>query len=364
MRIEPNREALARYGIDASQVMDVVAALGGRPVGQVFEGRARFPIRVRIPEPWRTTPSLLEQLPVAQAAGTAGAAESNWPTSLSRKPARPSNTSRAAAARLSPRIVRGRDVAGFVNEAQRAIRRHVRLPPNYELRWGGDFQNLQVGQPSPGDDHAHRLVGDLSAPAHDVRFGAAGGVDFSGRADGGLRRRVCTGLRGMSFSISAGVGFIALFGVAVLNGLVWVSAAEHDARRRDSIRTRPATTRPWCGLRPVLMTALVAGLGFLPMALSTSDGAELQRPLATVVIGGVITSTLLTSLVLPAIYPWFSPKTGAFTALRISSTRSPTKPRPVFATAEGSIWHSAEISFVARSSAVTVIRAGLATDES
>jgi len=114
-------------------------------------------------------------------------------------------------------------------------------------------------------------------------------------------------LRGMPFSISAGVGFIALFGVAVLNGLVWVSAAEHLRLRGvplDEATRETAIAR----LRPVLMTAMVASLGFLPMAMSTSDGAEMQKPLASVVIGGLITSTLLTSLVVPAIYPWFAPK--------------------------------------------------------
>ncbi|MCA9070815.1 MAG: efflux RND transporter permease subunit, partial [Planctomycetaceae bacterium] len=114
-------------------------------------------------------------------------------------------------------------------------------------------------------------------------------------------------LRGMPFSISAGVGFIALFGVAVLNGLVWVSAAENLRNEGVDIYEVPHQTA-LVRLRPVLMTALVASLGFLPMALSNGDGAEMQRPLATVVIGGLITSTLLTSLVVPAIYPWFTPR--------------------------------------------------------
>ena len=115
-------------------------------------------------------------------------------------------------------------------------------------------------------------------------------------------------LRDMPFSISAGVGFIALFGVAVLNGLVWVSAAE-NLRLQQKVPMQDATFQAaMARLRPVLMTAMVASLGFLPMALSTSDGAEMQRPLASVVIGGLITSTLLTSMVVPAIYPWFAPK--------------------------------------------------------
>ena len=114
-------------------------------------------------------------------------------------------------------------------------------------------------------------------------------------------------LRGMPFSISAGVGFIALFGVAVLNGLVWVSGAEALAGDRDARPRIAAYETAIMRIRPVLMTALVASLGFLPMAISTSAGAEIQRPLATVVIGGLVTSTLLTALVVPAVYPWFAP---------------------------------------------------------
>jgi cobalt-zinc-cadmium resistance protein CzcA len=123
-------------------------------------------------------------------------------------------------------------------------------------------------------------------------------------ASGGL---FALALRQMPFSISAGVGFIALFGVAVLNGLVWVSAAEHAREAGIDLQVASRETA-LLRLRPVLMTALVAGLGFLPMALSTSDGAEMQRPLATVVIGGIVTSTLLTAFVVPAIYPWFAPR--------------------------------------------------------
>jgi cobalt-zinc-cadmium resistance protein CzcA len=121
-------------------------------------------------------------------------------------------------------------------------------------------------------------------------------------------------VRGLSFSISAGVGFIALFGVSVLNGLVWVTAAERARQMGADLPTASRETA-LVRLRPILMTALVASLGFLPMALSTGDGAEMQRPLASVVIGGLITSTLLTSLVLPAIYPWFAPQHGTNKAL-------------------------------------------------
>jgi cobalt-zinc-cadmium resistance protein CzcA len=306
VRIEPNREALARYGVDASQLMDVVASLGGRPVGQVFEGRARFPIRVRIPEPWRTTPSLLDQLPVAQVGGKPVPLRQLADVTFEETPPTVEHESARRRTFIAANV-RGRDVAGFVSEAQQAIRKRVPLPPNYEVRWGGDFQNLQS---------ASLRLAMITPIVLLVIFLLLHTTFGSGRlalliflavpmaASGGV---FALALRGMSFSISAGVGFIALFGVAVLNGLVWVSAAEHSreagldplAASHDAALVR---------LRPVLMTAMVASLGFLPMALSTSDGAELQRPLATVVIGGVITSTLLTSLVIPAIYPWFTPK--------------------------------------------------------
>ncbi len=306
VRIEPNREALARYGIDASQVMNVVASLGGRPVGQVFEGRARFPIRVRIPEPWRTSPSLLEQLPVALAGGKPVPLRQLANIVLEETPPTVEHESGRRRTFVAANV-RGRDVVGFVNEAQEAIRRRVPLPPNYEVRWGGDFQNLQS---------ASLRLAMITPIVLMVIFLLLYTTFGSGRlalliflavpmaASGGV---FALALRGMPFSISAGVGFIALFGVAVLNGLVWVSAAEH-AREAGQDPLTASHEAALVRLRPVLMTALVASLGFLPMALSTSDGAEMQRPLATVVIGGVITSTLLTSLVVPAIYPWFAPR--------------------------------------------------------
>ncbi len=178
------------------------------------------------------------------------------------------------------------------------------LPPGYEIRWGGDFENLQSA--------SRRLA--LITPIVLLLIFLLLHTTFKSpslalliflavpmAASGGV---FALAVRQLPFSISAGVGFIALFGVAVLNGLVWVSAAEHLRGTDlpiDDVTRETALSR----LRPVLMTALVASLGFLPMATSTGDGAEMQRPLATVVIGGLITSTLLTSLVVPAIYPWF-----------------------------------------------------------
>ena len=306
LRIEPRREALARYGIDAAKVMDVVSSLGGREVGLIFEGRARFPIMVRIPEAWRKDVALLEQLPVADAGGKpvplrelADIVQEETPPSVDHESIRRRTFISAN--------VRGRDVATFVTAAQKAIKEQVELAPGYEVRWGGDFENLQSA--------SLRLM--LITPVvllliflllhttfHSAQLALLIFLAVPMAASGGI---FALALRGMPFSISAGVGFIALFGVAVLNGLVWVSAAEH---LRESGKPLQQATHETAlsRLRPVLMTAMVAGLGFMPMALSNGDGAEMQRPLASVVIGGLVTSTLLTSLVVPAIYPWFVPR--------------------------------------------------------
>ena len=202
------------------------------------------------------------------------------------------------------------DVATFVTNAQRAVTESVTLPTGYEIRWGGDFENLQSA--------SKRLM--LITPIVLLMIFLLLFTSFKSTslalliflavpiaASGGV---FALWLREMPFSISAGVGFIALFGVAVLNGLVWVSAAE---RLRKSGMPLDQATRETAlsRLRPVLMTAFVASLGFLPMAISNGDGAEMQRPLASVVIGGLVTSTLLTSLVVPAIYPWFTKPVAA-----------------------------------------------------
>ncbi|HXY34144.1 MAG TPA: CusA/CzcA family heavy metal efflux RND transporter [Planctomycetaceae bacterium] len=309
LRIEPNREALARYGIDAARVMDVVSALGGRDVGQIFDpqGRARFPIRVRIPEAWRASPSMLEQLPVAQSAGKPVPLKQLAEVSYEETPDLVEHESGHRRAYVST-MVRGRDVGSFVAEAERTIKRTVSLPPHYEIRWGGTFQNLRSATQRLAIITPIVLVVILLL-LH-TTFGSMrlAGLIFLAvplAASGGV---FALAARGLSFSISAGVGFIALFGVSVLNGLVWVTAAERAHQMGAELRAAALETA-LVRLRPILMTALVASLGFLPMALSTGDGAELQRPLATVVIGGLITSTLLTSLVLPAIYPWFAPET-------------------------------------------------------
>lgn len=302
--IVPDRAAMARYGVEAQQVMDVVEALGGRAVGTIFEGRARFPIRVHIPDDWRSEVDRIKQLPVAEAGGKPVPLDELAEIRIEETPPSVEHESNRRRTFVSANV-RGRDVASFVTEAQRAVEKSLDVPTGYEIRWGGDFENLQSA--------SRRLI--MIGPVvllliflllytsfKSILLALLISMAVPMATSGGI---FALKLRGMPFSISAGVGFIALFGVAVLNGLVWVSAAEHLRKQRmplSEVTRETALSR----LRPVLMTALVASLGFLPMALSTSDGAEMQRPLASVVIGGLITSTLLTSLVVPAIYPWFA----------------------------------------------------------
>ena len=306
LTIVPRRDALARYGVEAQKVMDVVSSIGGREVGLIFEGRARFPITVKIPEDWRGQVERLAQLPVASAGGKPVPLGELADIRIEETPPSVEHESGRRRTFIAANV-RGRDVASFVEAAQTAVAEQVALPTGYEVRWGGDFENLTSAK--------QRLM--LITPIvllliflllhtslHSVSLAMLIFLAVPMAASGGV---FALAIREMPFSISAGVGFIALFGVAVLNGLVWVSAAEHlriTGLSMDQVTRETAMAR----LRPVLMTAAVASLGFLPMAFSTSDGAEMQKPLATVVIGGLVTSTLLTSLVIPAIYPWFAPK--------------------------------------------------------
>jgi cobalt-zinc-cadmium resistance protein CzcA len=304
LTIRTKPDQLARYGIDAQTVLDVVSSLGGHQVGQIFEGRARFPIMVRIPEHWRQELSLLEQLPVTLSGGDSVPLKELASIALQETPPTIEHESNRRRTFISANV-RGRDVATFVAEAQRSVEKNVELPAGYEIRWGGDFENLQSASRRLALITPIVLLIILLLLHTSLRSSRLALLIFLAvpmAASGGV---FALYLRGMPFSISAGVGFIALFGVAVLNGLVWVSAAEHLRHTGLPLREVSHETA-LVRLRPVLMTALVASLGFLPMAMSTSDGAEMQRPLATVVIGGLITSTLLTSLVIPCIYPWFT----------------------------------------------------------
>jgi cobalt-zinc-cadmium resistance protein CzcA len=306
LRIKPRPDQLARHGVDAQQVMDVVATLGGHPVGQVYEGRARFPIIVRMPLDWRQNVELIRQLPVIKADGVQIPLGELAEVALDQSP--PSIEHEATQRRTFVKAnVRNRDVVSFVHEAQAAVNEQVPLPPGYTLRWGGEFEHLQTAslRLSLITPLALLLIFLLLFSSfQSARLAILIFLAVPIAASGGI---AALALRGMPFSISAGVGFIALFGVAVLNGLVWVSAVEN--LRAEGLSSEEASLETaMIRLRPVLMTALVASLGFLPMALSTTAGAEIQRPLATVVIGGLVTSTLLPAFLLPAIYPWFAPK--------------------------------------------------------
>jgi cobalt-zinc-cadmium resistance protein CzcA len=306
LKARVRRDQLARYGVNAREVLDVVEAIGGIEVDQVFEGQRRFPLRVRIAPQWRNELEQIRQIKVADSRGRPIPLEQLAHLSVEEGPAQ---ISRDAVQRrtLIQCNVRGRDLAGFVAEAQQAVEQQVALPPGYFLAWGGQFKNLQdaSGRLAIAVPVALLLIfALLFVTFNSVKLATLIFLNVPMAATGGI---AALWLRGLPFSISAGVGFIALFGVAVLNGVVLVNyivELRRSADRRQDAVFEGAVTR----MRPVLMTALVAVLGFIPMATSTSAGAEVQRPLATVVIGGLMTSTLLTLFVLPAIYRFFEPR--------------------------------------------------------
>jgi cobalt-zinc-cadmium resistance protein CzcA len=317
LRVRIDRRAIARYGINAADVLDVIETIGGRPLGVVLEGQKRFVLQARFGAEVLGDLERIRNLRVAAPSGKSGEGGASRLIPIAqladiRTEDGPAQISRD---RISRRInveanVRGRDLASFVAEAQEAVGAQVQLPAGWVVEWGGQFENLQ--------EASARLV--LLVPLalllifvllystfQSARLATLIFFNVPLAITGGL---VALWLRGYPFSISAGVGFIALFGIAVLNGVVLLSYIVE--RRRDGLVPDAAAREgALIRLRPVLMTALVASLGFLPMALATSAGAEVQRPLATVVIGGLVTSTLLTLLVLPAIYRWFAGKEGA-----------------------------------------------------
>lgn len=300
-----DRESVARQGLNADDVMDVVEALGGRQAGVVLEGERRFALQVRFPEDVRNDVDEISRIPVVAPSGRLlPMAEL---ASIDLEPQAAQISRERIQRRISVELnVRGRDIASVVADARETIASEVAMPPGYTVEWGGQFENLErasarltVVVPLALLLIFVLLYGTFNAarPAFliflNVPFAAVGGI-FALLA------------RGMEFSISAGVGFIALFGVAVLNGVVLVShirKLELEGGRSPMEAAREAAL---LRMRPVLMTALVAALGFVPMALAHGAGAEVQRPLATVVIGGLVTATLLTLFVLPTVYSWFS----------------------------------------------------------
>ena len=326
LTVNLDREAIARYGLAVDEVQQIIStALGGTQVGQVFEGDRRFDLVVRLPEKLRTDLDALGNLPiplpkldedearVLPAVLHTGGRFAEAKPSLSFIPLRevakiviasgPNQISRENGKRrvVVTANVRGRDLGGFVNEAQQRVRDSVKVPAGYWLEFGGTFEQLISASKRLQIVVPVALI--LILGLLFMSFGNAKDalLVFTGvplALTGGI---AALWLRDIPLSISAGVGFIALSGVAVLNGLVMISSIRtlrDEGKPIDEAVEEGCLTR----LRPVLMTALVASLGFVPMAIAAGAGAEVQRPLATVVIGGIISSTLLTLVVLPALY--------------------------------------------------------------
>ncbi len=302
LRIRIDRRAIARHGINAGDVLDVVSTIGGREVGVVLEGQRRFALTVRFARAARDSVDEIKALKVRSPGGALIPLDELADIAIEDGPAQISHE--AGRRRITVELnVRGRDLGGFVADAKATLERADVIPAGYFADWGGQFENLQAAS------RRLAIVVPLALTLIFVMLFAATGsgklatliylnVPFA--VSGGL---FALAIRGLPLSISAGVGFIALFGVAVLNGLVLVGYIEE--RRRGGLTARDAAYEgARVRLRPVLMTALVASLGFIPMAIAHGAGAEVQRPLATVVIGGLITATLLTLLVLPTLYAW------------------------------------------------------------
>jgi len=324
LTVDIDRSAIARYGLNVSDVQDVVSiAFGGQEAGTLYEGDRRFPIVVRLPEDMRGKVDLVRQLPIPlpelRSVRVASVGDNMMPgmgMEIRYVPLEavasveiaegPNQISRENAKRriVVQANIRGRDMGSFVTEAQKRLDAEVTFPEGYFITWGGQFENL---------DRARKRLMIVVPVALSLifimlftAFGSARhaiivytGVPLA--LTGGI---LALWLRGMPMSISAGVGFIALSGVAVLNGVVMVTFINQLREAGKPIRDA-VIEGSLSRLRPVLMTAMVASLGFVPMAMNTGMGSEVQRPLATVVIGGLVSSTLLTLLVLPTLYLWF-----------------------------------------------------------
>ena len=300
VRVDP--QAIARHGVAARNVLNVVEAVGSRRVGEVREGQRRFPLVVRLPDAQRTDPDALAATLIPTAAGpvlplsqVAVITEIEGPSTITREWGRRRITVQCN--------VSGRDVKSFVAEGRAKIAAQVKLPEGFSIEWGGQFENMEranrkllfVAPMALGLIFVllfFSLKGlrEVLIVASGIPLGLVGGV-------------LALWLRGLPFTVSSGIGFIALSGVAILNGLVLVTLIK---QKLDQGVALEQAVREGClvRLRPVLMTAMVAAAGFIPMAVNVGVGGEVQRPLATVVIGGVFTNTLLTLLVLPALYSW------------------------------------------------------------
>ncbi len=305
MRIVLDRKAIARLGINVRDVLDVVETVAGRPLGTVIEGQKRFVLQARFDPSVRADLERIGDLKVTASSGGSGI-----PLAQLAKITLETGPAQISRENINRRItveanVRGRDLASAVAEAQKRVDAEANLPPGWTMKWGGQFENLE--------EAAKRLT--LLVPLAlllifvllystfgSLKLGLLIFLNVPLALTGGIAALL---IRGYPFSISAGVGFIALFGIAVMNGVVLVS---YIVRQREAGKSIVDASREasHTRLRPVLMTALTDIIGFVPMALAVSAGAEVQRPLATVVIGGLISSLVLTLLVLPTVYRWFA----------------------------------------------------------
>ncbi len=334
LTITPDRNALVRYGLNPGVVQATIAtAVGGEVAGQLFDGDRRFDIVVRLPERLRQDPAALADLPIplgggenADESSRIGGSSAGTPHTVPLREVAsieilqgPNQINRENGKRrvVVTTNVRGRDLGGFVSELQQRVNAEVEVPSGYWIDYGGTFEQLISASQRLSVVVPVTLV--LIFALLFMAFGSArdAAIVFSGvplALTGGV---IALALRGIPLSISAGVGFIALSGVAVLNGLVMIAFIKKLRQEGGSLEH--AIIEGALGrLRPVLMTALVASLGFVPMALNVGAGSEVQRPLATVVIGGIISSTFLTLVVLPVLYSWLHGGRGAMRSQQMS----------------------------------------------
>ncbi len=322
LQVRVDSQAIARYGVPTRNVLNVVEAVGSRRVGDVREGQRRFPLVVRLPDKQRTDPDALAATLIPTAAGpvlplnqVAKITEMEGPSTINREWGKRRITVQCN--------VRGRDVKSFVAEGRAKIAAQVKMPEGYTIEWGGQFENMERANRKLMFVvpmalalifvllfFSLRTVREVLIVASGIPLGLVGGV-------------VALWLRGLPFTVSSAIGFIALSGVAILNGLVLVTFIK---QKLDDGTPLEQAVREGClvRLRPVLMTALVAAVGFIPMAVNVGVGGEVQRPLATVVIGGIVTNTLLTLLVLPALYSLLgrTTKAGSLTTHATAATNS------------------------------------------
>lgn len=307
LEIKLNREAMTKYNVHAAEINEAVeSALAGREAGRLIDGNRRYPIVVRMPEELRKKVSEMKLLPIRTSEG--GMLSLGQVADFSVKE-KVNAISREFGQRRAAIMVNlhGRDVESYVLEAQEKVRQQIKLPDGYSIEFGGQFKNLQEARA-----RLTVIVPVALLVIFVLIFAAFGSLRQAALVYTGIPLAVTGGIfalffRGMPFSISAGIGFIALSGVAVLNGVMLVTyfnqLQEQGRSILEAVREGSMTR-----LRPVIMTAMVAGLGFVPMALGSGAGAEVQRPLATVVIGGIISSTFLTLVLLPTLYAWIAKK--------------------------------------------------------